>query len=41
MRAAICRRYGPPDAVTVGDVPKPVPRDGEVLVRVRRGTQRR
>ncbi len=34
MRAAVYRRYGPPDVVRVEDVPKPVPRDDEVLVRV-------
>jgi len=34
MKAAVHRRYGPPDVVTVADVPKPVPRDDEVLVRV-------
>jgi NADPH:quinone reductase-like Zn-dependent oxidoreductase len=38
MKAAECRRYGPPDAVTVDDVPKPVPGDGEVLVRVQAAT---
>ncbi|GAA1971013.1 NAD(P)-dependent alcohol dehydrogenase [Isoptericola halotolerans] len=34
MRAAIVQRYGPPDVVTVRDVPTPVPGRGEVLVRV-------
>ncbi len=38
MKAAVCRRYGPPDAVTAGDVPKPVPGGGEVLVRVHAAT---
>jgi NADPH:quinone reductase-like Zn-dependent oxidoreductase len=32
MKAAVHRRYGPPGVVTVEDVPKPVPADGEVLV---------
>jgi NADPH:quinone reductase-like Zn-dependent oxidoreductase len=34
MKAAVHRRYGPPDVVTVEDVPKPAPRDDEVLVRI-------
>ena len=35
MKAAVARRYGPPDVVTVADVPRPEPRDDEILVRVR------
>ena len=35
MLAAVGRRYGPPDVVTVADVPRPEPRDDEILVRVR------
>ena len=35
MQAAVSRRYGPPDVVTVPEVPKPEPRDDEILVRVR------
>jgi NADPH:quinone reductase-like Zn-dependent oxidoreductase len=38
MKAAVHRRFGPPDVVTVGDVPKPVPRDDEVLVRIHPAT---
>ncbi|HEX8803760.1 MAG TPA: NAD(P)-dependent alcohol dehydrogenase [Acidimicrobiales bacterium] len=34
MRAAVVRRYGPPEVVGIEDVPRPVPSDGEVLVRV-------
>ncbi|MFG6199874.1 NAD(P)-dependent alcohol dehydrogenase [Nonomuraea sp. JJY05] len=34
MRAALFDRYGPPDVLYVGTVPKPVPGPGEVLVRV-------
>ncbi|MBW0117868.1 NAD(P)-dependent alcohol dehydrogenase [Pseudonocardia abyssalis] len=34
MRAAVVSEYGPPDVVRVADVPDPVPRAGEVLVRV-------
>jgi NADPH:quinone reductase len=35
MRAAMCRAYGPPDTVTVEDVPSPEPGPGQVLVDVR------
>lgn len=35
MRAAIVERYGPPEVVRVADVPDPLPRKGQVLVRVR------
>ena len=38
MKAAVCRRYGSPDAVTVEEVPAPRPRDDEILVRVRAAT---
>lgn len=38
MKAAVCRRYGSPDAVTVQEVPAPRPRDDEILVRVRAAT---
>ena len=34
MRALIRDRYGPPDVLEVRDVERPVPREGEVLVRV-------
>jgi NADPH:quinone reductase-like Zn-dependent oxidoreductase len=34
MRAAICTRYGPPEVQRIEEVDKPVPRRGEVLVRV-------
>lgn len=34
MKAAIQTAYGPPDVVVIGDIPKPVPRENEVLVRV-------
>jgi hypothetical protein len=35
MKATVSRRYGPPDVVTVAEVPRPEPRDDEILVRVR------
>src|SRR5215510_5124592 len=34
MKAAIYRRYGPPDVVQLEDVAMPVPKDNEILVRV-------
>jgi NADPH:quinone reductase-like Zn-dependent oxidoreductase len=38
MKAAVCTDYGPPDVLQLRDVPKPVPRDDEVLVRIRATT---
>ena len=38
MKAAVHRRYGSPDVVTIDEVPKPVPGDGEVLIRVHAAT---
>ncbi len=35
MRAAVYTGYGPPDVVQVKDVEKPVPKDNEVLIKVR------
>ena len=35
MKAAIYTSYGPPDVVHITDVEKPVPRDEEVLIKVR------
>lgn len=35
MRAAVVRRYGPPEVARVAEVPQPVPRADEVLVRVK------
>src|SRR5713101_7249239 len=32
MKAAVYRRYGPPQVVQIEDVEKPVPKDNEVLV---------
>lgn len=34
MKAAVYDRYGPPDVVSIRDVPKPVPQGGEVVIRV-------
>ena len=38
MRAAVVERYGPPEVVTLREVPKPAPGKGEVLVRARATT---
>jgi NADPH:quinone reductase-like Zn-dependent oxidoreductase len=38
MRAAVCTKYGPPDVLQLRDLPKPVPKDDEVLVRIRATT---
>lgn len=38
MKAAVCRRYGPPDVVEIAQVPRPVVRAKDVLVRVRATT---
>ncbi len=35
MKAAVYSRYGPPDVLQIRDVEKPVPKDNEVLIRVR------
>jgi NADPH:quinone reductase-like Zn-dependent oxidoreductase len=38
MRAVVQDRYGPPEVLHIGDVDRPVPRDDEVLVRIRATT---
>ena len=38
MRAIVCTDYGPPDVLQLRDLPKPVPKDDEVLVRIRATT---
>ncbi len=35
MKAIVYRRYGSPDVLALEDIAKPVPGDGDVLVRVR------
>jgi NADPH:quinone reductase-like Zn-dependent oxidoreductase len=35
MKAAVYSRYGPPDVLQIRDVETPVPKDNEVLIRVR------
>ena len=34
MKAIICTRYGPPGVLQPANVPKPVPRDNDVLIRI-------
>lgn len=38
MRAAVYERYGPPEVVSIRDVPTPTPKDGEVRIRIRATT---
>jgi NADPH:quinone reductase-like Zn-dependent oxidoreductase len=38
MKAAVYRSYGPPDVVTASEMPRPAPRDGEILIRVHAAT---
>jgi NADPH:quinone reductase-like Zn-dependent oxidoreductase len=38
MRAIVCTGYGPPDVLQLRDVVKPVPKNDEVLVRIRATT---
>lgn len=38
MKAAVYRRYGPPDVIRIEDVPTPQPKPNELLVRVRATT---
>ena len=35
MRALVCHAYGPVDSLKIEDIPQPVPKAGEVLVKVR------
>ncbi|WP_394367347.1 alcohol dehydrogenase catalytic domain-containing protein [Pontibacter burrus] len=41
MRAAVHTRYGPPEVVSIKEVPKPEPKDDEVLIRVYASTVNR
>jgi NADPH:quinone reductase-like Zn-dependent oxidoreductase len=38
MRAIVCSRYGSPDVLQVKEIPKPVPADNEVLIKLRATT---
>jgi NADPH:quinone reductase-like Zn-dependent oxidoreductase len=41
VKAAVRDRYGPPEVVRVGEVDRPVPKDGELLVKVQATTVNR
>jgi NADPH:quinone reductase-like Zn-dependent oxidoreductase len=41
MKAVVYDRYGPPEVLRIGQVERPAPRDGELLVRVRASTVNR
>lgn len=41
MKAVVYDRYGPPDVLRIADVPRPVPKDDEVLVQVHASTVNR
>jgi NADPH:quinone reductase-like Zn-dependent oxidoreductase len=41
MKAALYTRYGPPEVVKVMDVPKPIPKENEVLIKVHTSTVNR
>jgi NADPH:quinone reductase-like Zn-dependent oxidoreductase len=41
MKAIVSARYGPPDILQIKDVPKPAPKDDEVLIRIHATTVNR
>lgn len=38
MKAVVCTKYGPPEVLQIREVPKPTPKDDQVLIRVHAAT---
>ena len=34
MKAYICKEYGTPDVLQIREIPKPIPKDIEVLIKI-------